>query len=88
MAVDFLDYPLEQRGLSLKAKLAFVGRMGLTGIGFGATVLIMGIVPLINLALLPLAAVGGTLLFWERTHAEPRFAAQDRQRRPESGLTP
>lgn len=75
LAVDFMDYPLERRGLSLRAKLAFVGRMGLTGIGFGATVLTMGIVPLLNLALLPLAAVGGTLLFWDRAQEKPHPSA-------------
>ena len=84
LAVDFLDYPLERRGLSLRAKLAFVGRMGLTGIGFGATVLAMGIVPLLNLALLPLAAVGGTLLFWDRAHDESHPAAPENRTRPAS----
>jgi len=66
LALDFLDYPLERRGLSLGAKLKYVGRLKLTGLSFGAAVLALGVVPVVNLGLLPLAAVGGTLLFWER----------------------
>lgn len=66
LAGEFLDYPLERRGYSLGAKMRYTKSLGLTGIGFGAAVFIMGLVPILNLALLPLSAVGGTLLFLER----------------------
>ncbi len=69
LAGEFLDYPLERRGYSLGAKMRYTKSLGLTGIGFGASVFIMGLVPILNLALLPLAAVGGTLLFLERPPA-------------------
>jgi CysZ protein len=74
LAGEFLDYPLERRGYSLGAKMRYTKSLGLTGIGFGASVFIMGLVPVLNLALLPLAAVGGTLLFLERPPLEPAKA--------------
>jgi CysZ protein len=69
LAGEFLDYPLERRGYSLGAKMRYTRDLGLTGIGFGAAVFVMGLVPVLNLAFLPLAAVGGTLLFLDRPPA-------------------
>ena len=63
LASDFLDYPLERRGLSLAEKLSYVRGLGLTGLAFGAACLVLGMIPILNLALLPLAAVGGVLLY-------------------------
>lgn len=63
LALEFTDYPLDRRGLTLTAKLGYVRRLGLRGLAFGAAVFLLGLMPLINLALLPLAAVGGTLLY-------------------------
>lgn len=40
--------------------------MGLGWLGFGSAVLVIGLVPVVNFALLPLAAMGGTLLYLER----------------------
>lgn len=70
LAGEFLDYPLERRGYSLSEKMRYTKKLGLTGIAFGASVFVLGLVPILNLALLPLAAVGGTLLFLERPQAE------------------
>jgi CysZ protein len=69
LAGEFLDYPLERRGLSFWGKLGYVRRLGLTALAFGAAVFVLGAVPVLNLALLPLAAVGGTLLYLERSPA-------------------
>jgi CysZ protein len=70
LASEFLDYPLERRGHSLGSKMRYTKSLGLTGICFGSSVFIMGLIPILNLALLPLAAVGGTLLFLERPPAK------------------
>jgi CysZ protein len=63
LAGEFLDYALDRRGLSLRQKLAYLRGLGLRGLCFGAAVCLMGMVPLVNLLLLPLAAVGGTLIY-------------------------
>jgi CysZ protein len=70
MALEFLDYPLERRGFSLGRKLAYVWELKLTGLGFGAMVLCLGVVPILNLAMLPLAAAGGALLFLDHPPRE------------------
>ena len=66
LALEFMDYPLDRRGLSLKEKSRYVRGMGLGWLGFGSAVLAIGLVPVVNFALLPLAAMGGTLLYLER----------------------
>jgi len=66
LALEFMDYPLDRRGLSLKEKSRYVRSLGLGWLGFGSTVLIIGLVPVVNFTLLPLAAMGGTLLYLER----------------------
>jgi CysZ protein len=63
LAWEFLDYPLDRRGYSLRRKLGYLRGLGLRGFCFGAAVCLLGLAPLINLLLLPLAAVGGTLLY-------------------------
>lgn len=71
LALEFMDYPLDRRGLRLRDKMAYVRGMGLGWLGFGSAVLVIGLVPVINFTLLPLAAVGGTLLYLERPLAPP-----------------
>ncbi len=66
LTLSFLDYPLDRRGLSLAAKLKYVRSLGWDWLGFGAAVFGLGILPVLNLLLLPAAAVGGTLLFMAR----------------------
>ena len=66
LALEFMDYPLDRRGLSLKEKSRYVRGLGLGWLGFGSAVLVIGLVPVINFTLLPLAAVGGTLVYLER----------------------
>lgn len=74
LAVDFMDYPLERRGLSLKAKLGYVAKMRLDGLAFGLSVFGVFWIPLLGLGFLPLAAVGGTLLYLEREQDRPEDA--------------
>jgi len=71
LATEFLDYPLERRGLSLRGKLVYVKELKLSGLAFGAAVFILGVVPLLNLAMLPLAALGGTLVYLDNRPPSP-----------------
>ncbi|MCA1988592.1 MAG: EI24 domain-containing protein [Desulfarculus sp.] len=71
LTLEFVDYPLDRRGQSLSAKLAYVRRLGLRGLGFGAAVFVLGLVPVANLAFLPLSAVGGTLLYLDHPLPPP-----------------
>lgn len=71
LALEFMDYPLDRRGLGLGQKIAYVRGMGLGWLGFGGAVLLMGLVPIVNFALLSLAAVGGTLLYLQKPLPAP-----------------
>lgn len=58
-----LGYSLSRRGLSFSQKSAFLKRHRLPALGFGAAAFLLLLIPLATLFVLPLAAVGGTLLF-------------------------
>ncbi|GIX43866.1 MAG: hypothetical protein D6691_11200 [Candidatus Hydrogenedentota bacterium] len=64
IALDYLAYPLERRGvLLLRDKLAFVRSHLAACLGFGLLMALVGLIPVINLFFFPIGAVGGTLLF-------------------------
>lgn len=63
LAMEFLDYPLERRGLSLGQKAKAVWDTTPGWLGFGGAVFVIGIVPFVNIVMLPLSAVGGTLFY-------------------------
>ncbi|MCB2189225.1 MAG: EI24 domain-containing protein [Deltaproteobacteria bacterium] len=63
LALQFLDYPLDRRGLTLRGKMVYLRRLGGGWLGFGSACFVLGVIPLLNLAFLPLCAVGGVLVF-------------------------
>ncbi len=62
VAWDFYDYPLARRGMRLKERLKLAGRDMWSIMGLGLWFLI----PILQLILVPMAVVGGTLLSLER----------------------
>ncbi len=74
LALEFMDYPLDRRKLTLTAKLAYIWRLGPAWLGFGAGVMVLGLIPVLNIALLPLAAVGATRLFLQSPLGPPPHA--------------
>lgn len=65
LCLEFLDFPLERRGLSLKAKMAYAWRLKIGGLFFGASIMAGFLIPVLNMAFLPAAAIGGTLYYLE-----------------------
>jgi CysZ protein len=64
IALDYLAYPLERRGvLLLRDKLAFVRKHFAACLGFGLLMALVGLIPVVNMFFFPVGAVGGTLLF-------------------------
>lgn len=61
--LDFLDYPLERRRLSFRAKLAVIRRHLPATAGFGLAALALVSIPLLNLLAIPVCVAAGTLLF-------------------------
>jgi CysZ protein len=70
MAVQFADYPAENRGLPFNDTLIRLRQQRLTALGFGACTALVLAIPLLNFLLIPVAVAGGTLL-WHRAHPDP-----------------
>lgn len=62
LALEYLDYPLANRGLDFRAVRRAATAMPLRALGFGASVLLLGAVPVLNLLLMPAAVIGACLL--------------------------
>ena len=63
-ALDQLSYPLERRGIwTLREKIAYVRRHARASLGFGWALTLIFLVPLVNFLFIPVAVVGGPLLF-------------------------
>jgi CysZ protein len=64
--LDFLDYPLERRLLSFRAKLRVIRDSLPASAGFGLACLALVSIPFVNLISIPLCVVAGTLFYCDR----------------------
>jgi CysZ protein len=64
--LDFLDYPLERRMFSFRAKLRVIRRSLPASAGFGLVCLGLVSIPFVNLLSIPLCVAAGTLFFSDR----------------------
>ncbi|NJN50743.1 MAG: sulfate transporter CysZ [Gammaproteobacteria bacterium] len=71
MAVQFVDYAPENNGAAFSATLDVLKRNRAAALGFGAPTALAMAIPLLNVIAVPIAVVGGTLL-WCRLQANPR----------------
>lgn len=73
MAVQFCDYPAENRGRPFRETVALLQRHPAAALGYGGCVSLGLAVPLVNFLLIPVAVAGGTML-WHRLQepAAPR----------------
>lgn len=62
IALEYVDYPLGNRGVPFRDQRHIMRQRRLLHLGFGAGVLCMTIIPLINLVAMPTAVIGATLL--------------------------
>ncbi|GAA3971648.1 sulfate transporter CysZ [Allohahella marinimesophila] len=88
LAVEMVDYAVDQNGLPFIRVLTVLKRARMTSYGFGGTALAATYVPILNLFILP-AAVAGGVLFWldsqgvtDTTPATPASAPPERLRAP------
>lgn len=67
MAVQFCDYPMENRQAEFRETLAVLARNRSAALGFGLCATVGMSIPLLNVIVAPIAVTGGTLLmqkFW------------------------
>jgi CysZ protein len=69
MAIQFCDYPSENRGRPFRHTLALLQRNRASALGYGSCATVAMAIPLANLLLIPAAVAGGTLL-WQRLQHE------------------
>jgi len=72
LAYEYLGYPMDRRKFSWQQKGEFVRSRFGPILGFGLGVLVSASIPVINLLFIPIAAVGGTLLFLDLNRGDSR----------------
>jgi CysZ protein len=66
LALEYADYPLTLRGVPLAEQRRLLRSNRLTALGFGAGVMVLLLIPVVNFAAIPAAVAGATLLWADR----------------------
>jgi CysZ protein len=70
LAIQFCDYPVENRGRPFHDTVALLKRHRGAALGYGACATVAMAIPLVNFLLIPMVVAGGTIL-WRRLHTDP-----------------
>lgn len=65
LALEYLDYPMGRRRMTLGERARFARRYGWELLGLGLPLLLGLVIPFVGAAFLPIGVVAGTLLFME-----------------------
>ena len=71
MAVQFCDFPVENRQRPFQETLSALRRERTAALGFGLCTAVVLAIPLLNFVLIPVAVSGGTLLWQNLQRAQP-----------------
>lgn len=63
LALEYADYPLGSRGLSLRDQRRLLRQHWPLTLGFGLVVLLLTVIPLLNFLAMPTAVIGATLMW-------------------------
>lgn len=66
LAIEYMAYPMENNGLYFSDVKALLKKNRAIALGFGLTVMLAGLVPVVNLIVMPAAVTGATILWNER----------------------
>lgn len=69
LAIDYLDIPADNRGLTFKQSLKQIQKHPMRHLIFGFSVYLACLIPLVNFLVVPAATIAGTLL-WHRSRNE------------------
>lgn len=67
-ALDFLDYPMTRKYMTLEQKIKSVYSKPMYSLGFGCSVFLLMVVPLINVLLKPICVVAGTAFYFDKKY--------------------
>lgn len=62
IALEYMDYPLGNRGITFREQRRLARSRRMLHLGFGAGVLAMTLIPVVNLVAMPTGVIGATLL--------------------------
>jgi len=71
LAIDFSDFAFERHIVEVHGKFRYVWRRKGLYLGFGLTILVMALIPLLNFVLLPVGAAGPRFCSWKTKPAPP-----------------
>lgn len=84
LALEFMDFPLGNRGLSFPDQRAWLRQRRGAALGFGSAAMLAALVPVVNFALMPAAVAGATLLVLRQDFPEtPAPAGTDPRPAPD-----
>ncbi|MBK8163161.1 MAG: sulfate transporter CysZ [Gammaproteobacteria bacterium] len=69
LALEYAEVPLGNHGLTFPAVRARLAQRRMLALGFGATLLVLTLIPLVNLLVMPIAVAGATVLVCEEGEA-------------------
>ncbi|MBA1148936.1 sulfate transporter CysZ [Ectothiorhodospiraceae bacterium WFHF3C12] len=74
-ALEYMDYPLGNHGIRFRDQRAQLRRRRMLIFGFGAGVVVMTLIPVVNLVAMPSAVIGATMLWVEQLGGRPASGA-------------
>ena len=77
LGMSFLDYTFARHAYKFGLKVRFVRQNVFAVFGFGLAVFVGVLIPVLNLVFLPVAVVGGTLLYLELSQQEDETPIQE-----------
>ena len=66
LTFDFVDYPMERDKLKLRDRIKLVYKHKAIWVGYGGSVFLLFMIPLLNIALWPVLITSGTLLYIDK----------------------
>lgn len=63
LAMEFVDFAMSRRRMSFRQKISYTYHHAMPLLSFGSVVFLIGLIPLLNYFLLPIAVVGGHAAF-------------------------
>jgi CysZ protein len=69
MAIQYLDYPMDNHKISFNEMTQKLRTSYLGNFAFGASIMVLSFIPILNLFVMPAAVAGGTLKFLEEQNS-------------------
>lgn len=70
-ALEYMDYPLGNHGIRFRDQRAQLRRRRMLMLGFGAGVVVLTLIPVLNLVAMPSAVIGATMLWVDEFGSRP-----------------